>query len=68
MEDLHDTIARLARQTPLDITAARNVITLLISAGMSPDDVTRLTSAQTLGAWAIVSTWAAHPQAHTEGA
>lgn len=68
MEDLHDTIARLARETPLDIMAARKVINLLISAGMSPENVTRLTSAQTLDAWALVSVAALRPHDQTEGA
>ena len=52
MSDQHETVARLARETPLDITAATKVINLLISAGIDPDDAT-LTSTQILDAWAL---------------
>ena len=61
MSDLHETVARLARETPLDITAATKVINLLVSAGIDPDAVTRLTSTQILDAWALVSVAAAWP-------
>lgn len=60
MSDQHETVARLARETPLDITAATKVINLLISAGIDPDDAT-LTSTQILDAWALVSVAAAWP-------
>ena len=68
MSDQHETVARLARETPLDITAATKVINLLISAGIDPDDVTRLTSTQILDAWALVSVAVLRPHARTEGA
>lgn len=67
MSDLHETVARLARETPLDITAATKVIDLLISAGIDPDDAT-LTSTQILDTWALVSVAALRPHARTEGA
>lgn len=66
MSDLHETVARLARETPLDITAATKVIDLLISAGIDPDDAT-LTSTQILDIWALVSVVALRPHARTEG-
>ena len=66
MSDQHETVARLARETPLDITAATKVIDLLISAGIDPDDAT-LTSTQILDAWALVSVVALRPHARTEG-
>lgn len=67
MSDQHETVARLARETPLDITAATKVIDLLVSAGIDPDDAT-LTSTQILDIWALVSVVALRPHAQTEGA
>ena len=67
MSDQHETVARLVRETPLDITAATKVIDFLVSAGIDPDDVTRLTSTQILDAWARFSVVALRPHARTEG-